>query len=236
MTQPHLQCQELFSVTPVSRPVEMAPPETTLQRSPRYPFTRADDVAVAYPLNQEGWGGSIPTSALQLRFHRIGFDTARQLVTLWHSRLPEIYSGAAGGGYYHVNYVAEFAEGWYAAAIWTSPIALNRMSVVDPLEVIELRRLAICAMAPRNTASRMLAFMARDLFRSEPTLQRLISYQDTAVHDGTIYKAAGWTARDSSRFQTWNTSRTDRSNRAIQQAASPKRRWEKRRDVTKQPV
>lgn len=48
--------------------------------------------------------------------------------------------------------------------------------------------------APRNTASRFLAWMVRWFKRNEPEHEHLISYQDTAVHTGTIYRAAGWRA------------------------------------------
>lgn len=219
---------ELFAVEPVEVVRPVAAPR--LQISPKYPYTRADGVAVAHPLNQEGWDGSIPISALQLRFGRVGFDTARQLVALWHSRLPNLHSGAAGGlGCYQVNYTAEAGGCWFATAIWTSPIALNRMNVDDPREIIELRRMAVSDLAPKNTASRMLGYMARDLFASYPALLRLISYQDTAVHDGTIYRASGWAAGAATAFQTWNGSK-GRGRSAIQQAPTPKVRWEKARN------
>jgi len=58
--------------------------------------------------------------------------------------------------------------------------------------VLELRRMAICTEAPKNTASRMLSIMLKLLKKKVPTLKKVISYQDTEVHKGTIYKAAGW--------------------------------------------
>lgn len=115
-------------------------------------------------------------------------------------------------------------------AIWTSPIALNRMNVDDPQSVIELRRFAIAEAAPKNTASRMLGFMVRDLFLKYPRLSRCISYQDTAVHDGTIYKASGWRPiLTQSRYVSWNSAGKGRGKAAAAPAPTPKTRWERHR-------
>jgi hypothetical protein len=68
-----------------------------------------------------------------------------------------------------------------------------------------------------------------------PERERMLSYQDTAVHQGTIYKAAGWTAaytskpriRDRSKPRV-GTSRNYRSNiNGVEVDASAKVRWEK---------
>lgn len=45
---------------------------------------------------------------------------------------------------------------------------------------------------PKNTPSAFLAWMARYFERECPEREMMLSYQDTAVHLGTIYKAAGW--------------------------------------------
>jgi hypothetical protein len=72
-------------------------------------------------------------------------------------------------------------------------------------------------------------------FRSEcPERERCISYQDTAVHEGTIYKASNWTAayvskarvRDRSKDRV-GTHRAYRSNlNGAGPDASEKIRWE----------
>lgn len=63
----------------------------------------------------------------------------------------------------------------------------------------------------------------------------MLSYQDTAVHSGGIYKAAGWTAaytskprvRDRSKPRV-GTQRMYRSNiNGVETDASAKVRWEK---------
>jgi len=123
------------------------------------------------------------------------------------------------------------ADGWtcftaafngvsYAVAIWSHPV--NRSL---PQETwLELRRFAIAPDRPRNTASRVLSVMARMIRKSEPKMERLISYQDMGVHTGTIYRAAGWTATVTKSATSWtNAKRT----RPADQAFSDKQRWER---------
>lgn len=193
--------------------------------SPKYSYLRADGVAVAHPLFQGEGGGSIPTSALQLRFTPIGVDTALELNALWHSAMPNLSAFAARCYVYSQCYVAEFENGWFAVAIWSSPPALNRMTVEAPEEIIELRRFAIAPQAPKNTATRMLAWMVRDLKKRYPELRRFISYQAEAIHKGTIYRAAGWTPVARAEFRPWAVS-GKRSGSKAAQVDSPKVRWE----------
>ena len=191
-----------------------------------YPYLRADGVPVAHPLFQADGGGSIPTSALQLHFEESPVDEALSLNALWHSVLPGITrSTVVGCGPYHACYVAEYEGGFYATAIWSNPVALNRMSW-SPDEVIELRRFAIAPQAPRNTASRMLSYMTKHLRRKFPLLTTLISYQDLGMHKGTIYKAAGWTPNANlSTYQPWDQPDAGR-HREASVTTSDKVRWE----------
>lgn len=181
----------------------------------------AGDVRVAYPLFRAGRGGSIPTSALELRFEDIPRDVMEDLNRSWHSRLPRFRTACPC----RVYYGAEFDGLWYAVAAWSHPI--SRML---PLEWLELRRLAIHADAPRNTASRMLGWMRRDIMRRWPEITRLVSYQDTSVHDGTIYKAAGWSPVDPNanrkcRSHDWSITR--KRNRRASSEDVNKIRWER---------
>jgi hypothetical protein len=57
-----------------------------------------------------------------------------------------------------------------------------------------------------------------------PELNRLISYQDTEVHHGTIYKASGWTIGGESEGISW-TNKTRQRNK--EQTMAKKIRWEK---------
>jgi hypothetical protein len=177
--------------------------------------TRADGVRVAYPLFQAEGGGSTPTSALALRLYRIDFRLAKQLVRLWHSRLPRLTSPQC-----RAAYGAESGGLYYAVAVWCRPIA----SSLPQYEWMELQRLAVAPDAPRNTASRLLAVMARLIHNDYPEITRLISYQDTEVHTGGIYKAAGWTPTVCNKFSEWD--RPSRP-RAQVQSIAPKQRWEK---------
>lgn len=183
--------------------------------------TRADGVRVAYPLFQAEGDGSTPISALQLRIEGIGYRDAKALNRLWHSRLPMIRTPTAMMATGSRCYGAEFGGLWYAVAIWMNPLA--RMLPSDG-SWLELRRMAVAPDAPPNTASRMLGIMARIIHKECPAVTRLISYQDTAVHTGGIYKAAGWTATRLSEGGEWN--RPSRYTPAVQSGA-PKQRWEK---------
>jgi hypothetical protein len=178
-------------------------------------MTRAEGVRVAHPLFQAEGGGSTPTSALQLFFRAVDLRTASELVRLWHSRLPKFGRFAC-----RVAYVAEADGLFYAAAIWTNPLSQH----LPQFTWLELNRMAIAPDAPKNTASRMLAWMARDLRRRFPDAVRLVSYQDTEVHAGTIYRAAGWSPTNLSSGDTWD--RPSR-RRAAPQTTAPKQRWEK---------
>jgi hypothetical protein len=85
--------------------------------------------------------------------------------------------------------------------------------------------MAISPDAPKNTASRMLKIMTILIKRRMENIYKLISYQDTSVHQGTIYKAAGWNAASYSKYQSWNQ-HSKRPGR-IEQSTAPKVRWEK---------
>jgi hypothetical protein len=186
----------------------------------------ADSVRVAYPLFQTEGGGSKPTSALQLKFGSIDQKRAISLNLIWHSRLPRFTDAMPREP--AVAYGAIYDGIFYATAIWTAPIA----RLLNGRDWLELRRMAIADDAPANTASRMLGWMARDIQKRFPQIVRLISYQDTEVHTGTIYRAAGWeeTMKSVVAGLGWNSDR--KSSLATQsynkmQSVSPKVRWER---------
>lgn len=188
---------------------------------------RAGGVRDARPLFQAEGDGSTPISALQLHFDYCDHRTFRRLNRKWHSRLPEI--GASRGRAY---FMAEHSGIIYAVAMWSNPVA----RLLPQLEWMELRRFAIADDAPKNTASRMLAWMVRDLRKRFPDLVRLISYQDCHAHSGCIYKAAGWQHAENyvSRERGWTGEGWNTRKRAgrTNQAVAPRMRWElKLRDV-----
>lgn len=181
----------------------------------------ADDVRVAYPLFQEEGGGSIPTSALQLHVAEISVETAIKLNMAWHSRLPKVIASNIIRNKRYVCYGASFNGIYYASAIWSSPVAANRMKDGD--RCLELRRMAISDDAPKNTASRMIRIMRAQIQASMPEIARLVSYQDTEVHTGIIYKASGWLPSTRTNGMSWTT---DTRTRNVEQTLAPKIRWE----------
>jgi hypothetical protein len=107
---------------------------------------------------------------------------------------------------------------WFAVGIWSSPV--NQSYNMDT--VLELRRLAISPDAPRNTASRMIKVMITLIKKRLPTINRFISYQDTEVHKGTIYKASGWKPVGTTVYRAWDKTR----QRNTSQSTADKIRWE----------
>ena len=186
---------------------------------------RAENVVAAYPLFQEERGGAIPTSALQLHVVEIGMRLAQDLNRKWHSMLPRTDLGNLLCGTTSVAYAAEYQGNYYAVAIWSQPI----IRALCDGATIELRRLAITAKAPKNTASRMLGVMRRLVKRKWPRLTKAVSYQAIDIHKGTIYRASGWKvagqiiAARPQRFS--NVNRNTRATAPLQ-TDSRKQRWE----------
>lgn len=166
-----------------------------------------------------------PGKARQLTFSRCSVEHARGCNKRWHSRMP-----VTNVGPWQFAFSADFAGTTYAVAMWHNPSGRCL-----PSHWLELRRLAISPEAPKNTASRFMGWMVRYFKRTCPDRERCISYQDTAVHDGTIYRAAGWHIgytskrrnRDRSglRAGTRRLYRWDANGRDVE--AALKIRWEK---------
>jgi len=179
----------------------------------------AESVRVAQPLFHEAGRGSTPTSALDLWLVKVGFELAKSLNRLWHSRLPRFGTGFIKTQPF-LCYAAEFHGLYYAVAVWSNPVARN----LPQQEWLELRRLAIAPDAPENTASRMLGVMAKLIRKEKPDVKRLVSYHDTAVHAGTIYRAAGWEMTTLNKDGNWTRKSRPRPRA---QSEAPKQRWER---------
>jgi hypothetical protein len=179
---------------------------------------------VIYPLFGDSTE-TLPRSAKQLIVTEIGMRLARELNTQWHSMLPRTDLGNLLCGNTSVAYGAEFDGRWFAVAIWSQPI----IRAMCDGHTIELRRLAICQEAPKNTASRMLRVMRKLVATKFPEMLKAISYLAVDVHKGTIYRAAGWhpvgeiTAARPQRFSGVN--RRTRATAPLQ-TTSRKQRWE----------
>jgi hypothetical protein len=166
-----------------------------------------------------------PASVRELTCDRCAVSVARELNAEWHSRLPTTQPSP-----WQFAFAAHSSGIVYAVALWHNPSARTL-----PSHWLELRRLAVAPDAPHCTASWMLARMARYFKQHAPDRERLISYQDCAVHTGTIYRAAGWTQglvakprlrdRSKPRIGTRRDYRSDSNGTAP--AASAKVRWEK---------
>ncbi len=179
-----------------------------------------DSTRVVHPLFQTEDGGSIPTSPLQLHLGRISVDLAIELNAIWHSRLPVVEKSNIVRTSELVCFGAEFANVWYASAIWTNPIARR----LNGRGWLELRRFALAPDAPANSGSRLLRVMTGQIKQAYPQITKLISYQDVAVHAGTIYSAAGWV---NANFSDHKSNLWDTRKRNFNQATGGKVRWEK---------
>ncbi len=176
-----------------------------------------DDVKTAYPLfgnkNDE-----LLNSPRQFEIEQISVFRACQLNELWHSRLPIIKPWNIFGTGKYICFGLIFNNEYHAVAIWSGPVA----NFKNQKEILELRRLAICEQAPRNTASWFISKMIKIIKTKFPNVKKLISYQDLEVHLGTIYKASNWIATGFVKKDDWARSR----NRNKTQAHANKIRWE----------
>lgn len=170
-------------------------------------------------------------SPTQLEIIQIPIELSRKLNEMWHSRLPKITKNTVHMNTHKICFGAKYDNYYYATAIWTDPIAL----AFNGLGYLELRRMAISPEAPKNTASRMLSIMAKGIKMKFPDIWKLISYQDTEVHMGTIYKASGWKYANLSGEPNWfNPTKKYRNRVALPNpivSNAPKVRWE--RDIRK---
>jgi hypothetical protein len=174
------------------------------------------------------WGPVDPvaTSPRELVCEPVDLRTALRLNREWHSTLPDLGFKVASWGGRSVAFAGLDPSGAVSAvAVWSAPVAANRIGHLSD-HLLELRRLAIPDYAPKYTATWMLGQMARHIRKTSLTVCRLLSYQQTDVHSGTIYKAANWhPAYSQDRHLSWE----DHSNvRQIghDQSTAPKVRWE----------
>lgn len=150
---------------------------------------RGDSSMAERSLLQEKDSGSNPTSPLEFKIIEIEMRVASDLNREWHTLLPRTDLGNLLGGNTSVAYAAEFDGFFYAVAIFSQPII---RAIAKDGQTIELRRLAICKGAPKNTASRMLKVCRKLVAEKYPAMRKIVSYLAIDVHQGTIYKASGW--------------------------------------------
>lgn len=178
---------------------------------------------VAFPLFH-GDESAPPASPRQFELVPLGAREACSLNALWHSRLPRLPWSNVTRNRYSACWGAHFSGRYYGVAIWSSPVAGPHAFDLDT--TLELRRLAIAPGAPKFSATWMIAACIKQIRRRFPLVARLISYQDTEVHTGTIYRAAGWVPVTMTKAGEihWNNGSRDRTE--IQTSAA-KVRWER---------
>lgn len=160
-------------------------------------------------------------SPKEFTIRSIKAKAACELNAMWHSRFPIIDWSNVVRNRYYVCYALEHNGVPYGVSIWSSPIAANRLK--NGQRLLELRRMALSPECPKNTATWMLSRMKKDIASRFPDIIRLISYQDTEVHLGTIYKAANWRIANVQQEEVkWNGAR----KRNKEQSTAPKARWE----------
>ena len=185
--------------------------------------TRAGSIDSDATANHAVEGGATPTSALlakQLIVEECEFSVAVTYNRLWHSVLPE-FRGVFRG--LKACFAGRYGGEIRAVAIWTSPISRG----VDDGTTSELRRFAIGPGTPANTASRMLTVMVKLMGKKYAQLVKVISYQATSVHSGTIYKAAGWSYGRLNKAKDCRWLLRKDGKRNPLQIESDKIRWEK---------
>ena len=146
-------------------------------------------------------------------------QTACILNNIWHSKLPIIKWSNVVRNTHYICFVFKYKEAVIGVGIWSSPVArkINRETH------LELRRLALTDVCPKNTATFVLSKMRKSIKNKFPNIKTLISYQDTEVHLGTIYKADNWTDVIESAGGEWAS---PTRKRKVVQSAVKKIRWE----------
>ena len=159
----------------------------------------------------------IPESPKLIEMNVLKPQFACELNSIWHSRLPKIHWSNVTRNRYYVCYGFSYMGVLIACAIWSSPVNQS----FDIEKTLELRRMAISDLCPKNTATNLIARMINDIKTRFVLVDKLISYQDTEVHHGTIYKASNWFIDAETKFNSWSKSRT----RQADQSTADKIRW-----------
>lgn len=155
-----------------------------------------------------------------IQVNEIRAQIACMLNELWHSRLPLIHWSNVVRNTHYVCYGIFYKQAVIGVGIWSSPVAQNRFK--NGKELLELRRLALSDVCPKNTATYVISKMVNAIKIKFPEIKKLISYQDTKVHNGTIYKAANWIVDGETQLIDWNVNGRKRN---ILQSDADKIRW-----------
>ena len=160
-----------------------------------------------------------PTTPKKMNLREVGVEFAMRHNEMWHSRLPKTEQSNLIRNKLTAFYGAEFEDHCFAVAIWTSPVARK---LAEQGTFLELRRLAIAPDAPKFSATWMLGKMIKNIKVKFPEVTKLVSYQDTEVHTGTIYAAANWKKDHISKGAEWSVPSRPRPKA---QSTADKIRW-----------
>lgn len=127
----------------------------------------------------------LPVTVKSLEFRLIDIKTACYLNYQWHSILPEVIPTNIWRSRFSIAFVLLFKAEYVGVAIYSAPVN----QYLDDGETLELRRLALSEVCPKNSATYFMARCEKQIKIELPVISRLISYQDTQAHRGTIYKA-----------------------------------------------
>lgn len=152
--------------------------------------TRGDStLEVRSPLQGRG-DGSIPISPLQLKLQLINHASAKYIYAKYH------YLGNAGLMSSH-NWGVFFDGECLGAISYGVPNAKNcfpHYTQETQCKWLELKRLALSDILPKNSESRVIAVSIRLLHAQRPNIFGIVTYADTAQnHTGAIYRASGFT-------------------------------------------
>src|SRR5271166_4446688 len=127
-------------------------------------------------------GGSSPTLSLQsLRVRPCAVLDIQTVIERVH------YSHSIFGVTTDFCYAVEHDGAVVGGAIFGKPAPYNVARKYGAYGLTELRRFVLTDECPRNSESKLIAFMLRDLKREG--IKRVLSYADPAYgHAGTIYK------------------------------------------------
>src|SRR5271155_595176 len=147
---------------------------------------RAGSSVVERAAHQPRDGGSIPTPSLHsLEVNQCGVRLIQPVIERVH------YSHSIFG--VTTDYCFAVFDSRYevvGGAIFGKPAGVGVAEKYGP-NMTELRRFVLTDECPRNSESRVLAFMQRRL--KKLGVQRVLSYADPAAgHTGVIYKALGF--------------------------------------------
>ncbi len=93
----------------------------------------------------------VPASPTIMNLREVGVNYAMDKNMDWHSRLPVTSHSNMIRNAHKVFYGAEYQDHCFAVAMWTDPVAGNRMAKDQVW--LELRRLAVAPDAPKFTAT-----------------------------------------------------------------------------------